>query len=388
MFQRDAQEEARNLFKTYPVLTVLGPRQAGKTTLVRETFPDLRYGNLENIDERELALQDPKAYLKPFLDGGILDEIQNAPELLSYIQTEVDERGKNSLLVLTGSHQLRVHEAISQSLAGRTAILKLLPMSLGELSRAGFRLSIDEAIFHGGYPRIFASGQEPSRAYKNYYQTYVERDLHQLIKVKDLMQFQTFIRLCAGRIGQLCNFEGLSKEVGVSSNTIREWLSVLEASFILFRLPPYYENFGKRMVKSSKIYFYDLGLASYLLGLEEASQVGKDPLLGNLFENLVLLEILKARSNRSLDPMLYFFRDHHGREIDLIFQKGRQLLPIEIKSSESFNSSFLKNISFLKETLGDRALTPALIYGGSEEMNGSEFRLVNFRNAAKVIESP
>ncbi|MBI3211101.1 MAG: ATP-binding protein [Simkania negevensis] len=341
MFQRAIESELKALATQYPVVTVIGPRQSGKTTLVQHAFPGKPYINLEGPDIKALALEDPRGFLAEYPTGAVLDEIQNTPELLSYIQVLIDEKKTKGMFILTGSHQFELHQAISQSLAGRTALLYLLPMSLHELSEAKIQLSLDESLLKGGYPRIFSDHLAPTKAYRSYFQTYIERDLRQLINIKDLMQFQKFVRLCAGRIGQILNLESLGNETGISSHTAKYWISMLEASFVIIRLQPYHENFGKRLLKSPKLYFTDVGLASYLLGIENLTQMTRDPLRGNLVENLVLLELIKYRFNQGLDPNLYYFRDHHGHEVDFIFQSASQLIPIEVKAANTFISSSL-----------------------------------------------
>jgi predicted AAA+ superfamily ATPase len=385
MYYRFLTSELEEFAKQYPIVTVMGPRQSGKTTLVRHAFPDKSYVNLEALDIQELAQADPRAFLARYPQGAILDEIQRVPSLLSYIQVIVDEHPQKGMFILTGSHQLELHEAITQSLAGRTALLNLLPLSLAEMTGAHIEYSLDEALLKGGYPRIFHDQLDPTKAYRNYFQTYVERDLRQLINVKDLTQFQRFVKLCAGRIGQLLNLESLSNDVGVSSNTLKEWISILEASFILIRISPFHENFGKRVIKSSKLYFTDVGLASYLLGIENVAQMARDPLRGHLVENLVVLELIKSRLNQGLDPHLYFFRDAHGHEVDLIFQSAHELIPIEIKAAETFNSSFLKNLIFFQELAGKRASRGVVIYAGNEEQRIDSFQLLNYKRAAALF---
>ena len=385
MYRRFLTKELTELAKQYPVVTVIGPRQSGKTTLVRHVFPGKPYVNLEALDTQEMARSDPRSFLGRYPEGAIFDEIQRVPPLLSYIQLIVDERQRKGMFILTGSHQLELHQAITQSLAGRTALLNLLPMSLAELTEAGVELSLDEAVFKGGYPRIFNDKLDPTKAYRNYFQTYIERDLRQLIHVKDLVQFQRFVRLCAGRIGQLLNLEGLGNEVGVSSPTIKEWVSLLEASFIAIRLQPYYENFGKRIIKSPKLYFTDVGLATYLLGIENIDQLSRDPLRGHLVENLVLLELIKARLNQGLDPQLYYFRDTHGHEIDCIFQSANNLIPIEIKAAQTFTKDFLKNLYFFQNSVGDRCKKGFLIYAGDQEQSIESFHIINYRHASQIV---
>lgn len=387
MYPRAITKELKSLAHQYPVITLTGPRQSGKTTLVKHAFPNMPYANLEALDTQNLAKNDPRAFLKQYPQGAIFDEIQRVPELLSYIQVIVDEEEKKGLFILTGSHQLELLQAITQSLAGRTALLTLLPMSLEELRKAGIDLSLDEYLLMGGYPRLFKDQLDPTKAYRNYFQTYIERDLRQLIQVKDLAQFQRFVRLCAGRIGQLLNLEGLGNDVGVSSHTVREWISILEASFILIRLQPYFENFGKRIIKSPKLYFTDVGLASYLLGIGNIEQMSRDPLRGNLFENLVILELIKERINRGLDPQLYFFRDAHGHEVDAIFQSGRELIPIEIKAGQTYNKDFFKNLIFFQNLAKERCPKGFLIYAGSQEQHIGPFQLLNILHSEKAIQA-
>lgn len=364
MIKREIEEELWLLAREYPVVTILGPRQAGKTTLTRMVFPEAAYSNLEIPEEREKALGDPKAYLAQFPATVILDEIQRAPDLLSYIQGIVDEEEQCGRFILTGSHQLRVREAVSQSLAGRTAILNLLPLSISELQAAGLDAgSFEETIFRGFLPRVCTRALRPTTAYSNYYQTYVERDVRQLIHLKDVTLFEKLLKLMAGRTGQLVDYASLANDVGVDSKTIKNWLSILEASFVLFKLPAYFENFGKRVIKAPKYYFTEVGLLCFLLGIRKADQIGRDPLVGSIFENLVVIECLKARYNQGALSDLYYFRDSNGNEVDLLAQRGRRIDAIEIKSAATFSFSQLKGLRRLKEVTStvDRSY---LIYNG------------------------
>ncbi len=387
MFKRQIAGELKKIAKDYPVVTVIGPRQSGKTTLVQDVFSKKSYVNLENPDTRKLALEDPRGFLEQHPEGAILDEIQRAPELLSYIQTIVDKKNQKGLFILTGSHQCELQQAITQSLAGRTALLTLLPMSIDELLNAGFDLSLDDMLLKGGYPRIYKDRLDPTKAYRNYFQTYVERDLRQLIHVKDLAQFERFIRICAGRIGQILNLEEIGGEVGVSSHTVKHWISMLEASFIVFRLQPYFDNFGKRIIKAPKLFFTDVGLATYLLGIENTLQVSRDPLRGHLVENLVVLELMKWRLNQSLDPQLYYYRDVQKNEVDVIFKNGADLIPIEIKSSKTYNSEFLKKLHFFQSLAKDRAPRGYLIYAGEQQQAIQNIYLLNYRRAVLAVSS-
>jgi len=379
MIQREISRELETLLGEYPVVTILGPRQAGKTTLAREGLEGYAYSNLESPEVRGLARADPKAYLAGFHSKAIIDEIQHVPELLSYIQVLVDQEPGNGRFILTGSHQLEVRQAITQSLAGRTAILNLLPFSIAELSRAGIGFdSFAEYAFHGFLPRVHAGPQRPSTAYSNYYQTYVERDVRQLIQLKDASLFEKLMRLLAGRVGQLLDYNSLANDVGVDAKTIRHWISILEASFLLYRLPPYYENFGKRAIKSPKIYFTDVGLLCFLLGIREPEQVTRDPLVGGIFENLVVIECLKARYNRGEAADLWFFRDSNGNEVDLVWREGGALAAAEIKSASTFSMGMLKGLGRFRG-LVPRFAHGSLIYSGEPHGFSDGTRVRNFK---------
>ncbi len=381
MIPRSIQTELETQLNEYPIVTVLGPRQAGKATLARAALPHYAYVSLENPDTRELAVDDPRAFLKQYPTHTIFDEIQRAPHLLSYLQGLVDENKSNGQFVLTGSHQLQLRESISQSLAGRTGILHLLPLSIAELTHADIAYdSASEYIFRGFLPRVYDQQQRPHVAYASYFQNYVERDVRQLIKLKDVVLFEKFMKLLAGRVGQVINYHSLANDTGVDAMTIKAWLSILEASYVLFRLPPYFENFGKRVIKTPKIYFTDTGLACYLLGIERADQVTRDPLVGNLFENLAILEALKARYNMGLTPNLYFYRDNQGHEIDLLHKRGHELCGIEIKSASTWTSSFKRALESFHDKVHPLAQR-LVIYAGepiefSDGMTATNFKAV------------
>ncbi len=389
MIYRNITPHLKKLATFFPVVTILGPRQSGKTTLARNTFKSYSYANLELPTVRQLALEDPQTFFVNYPAPLIIDEVQHAPDLLSYIQVFVDERKANGQYILTGSHQPLLHAKVTQSLAGRTALLTLLPLSLPELANAGFSMDRDECLFKGFMPRIYDESIPPTLLYENYYRTYVEQDVRQLINVKDQNAFEIFVRLLAGRVGQVVNLESMSNDIGVSSPTLASWLSVLEASYIVFKLHPYYNNFGKRLIKSPKIYFTDVGLAAYLLRIENLGQIARDPLVGGLFENLVVLEALKARYNAGLPPDLYYFKDSSGLEIDLLLDHARQLHAFEIKSSRTWNPEFGKNMIKFREKVS-AVLSSTVIYAG-EPMTGSESRpgCVNFTNTANLfLEKP
>lgn len=387
MFERKLTSYIKKLAKKYPVVTLMGPRQSGKTTLVRAAFPEKPYVNLEDSENRALATIDPKSFMEKYKQGAILDEIQRVPALLSYIQVLVDVADQKGLFILTGSHQAELHSVIAQSLAGRTSLLRLLPLSLQELRKATFQDSIEEIILQGGYPRIYKERLSIANAYSSYFQTYVERDVRQILQVKDILVFERFIKLLAGRVGQIVNYSSLAADVGVSSITIREWISVLEATYIIVRLEPYFENFGKRTIKSPKVYFTDTGLACFLLGIEEVEQLRQDSLYGSLFENWVVLELIKARYNQGKDPHLYFYRNVSGKEVDLLFQQGSRLVPIEIKSGKTFSSTFLSGLKYFHKEASARASGGVLIYGGDQLQKVDPFQLYPAERCSEILGS-
>lgn len=385
MFNREIINEFKQLAKEFRVITVLGPRQAGKTTLCRLSFPDYAYVSLEDPDTRLFAEDDPKAFLAQYRQHVIFDEIQRVPGLLSYIQGIVDADQIKAQFILTGSHQLELGQAISQSLAGRTALLTLLPLTLNELFLGTSTPDTDTILLNGFMPGKHHDQIEPARFYRSYFQTYIERDVRQLIQLKDSTRFEKFVRLCAGRTGQLLNQATLANEVGVTANTISDWLSVLEASFIIVRLQPWFENIGKRLVKAPKLYFVDTGLAAWLLGIETQTQMQRDPLRGHLFENMVVLEALKHRLNQGKEPRLFFYRDSQGHEVDLVLQRGHQLQPIEIKSAQTWNPEFLKGLNQFKKILGDRVIDPAIVYGGDAERDADQYHLRSFLHVHPLL---
>lgn len=391
---KNIQRQALNVLlqraMLYPVVTVLGPRQSGKTTLCRMAFPDKPYVNLEQPDVREFAQLDPKAFLAQFPDGAVLDEIQNVPSLLSWIQVLTDADPRKGRFVLTGSHQLQVSAQVTQSLAGRTAVLELLPLSLSELAKASDLPTVEPAdanvlMLQGGYPRIHAQGMPPEVMLSDYFATYVERDVRQLINLRHLREFGQCVRLLAGRTGQLLNQTSLGNEVGVSSNTITQWLSILEASFLVFSLAPWSVNIGKRLVKSPKIYFYDVGLACWLLGIKTVEQLQHHPLRGALFENLVVLEVLKSLRNQGLRNPLYFFRDSNGLEIDLLLDHADGLQLVEIKASQTVSAALFKNLRTVSSLLGDRVKTQHLIYGGAERQDRTGVEVLPYGQAETLV---
>lgn len=379
---RIIEAEVRILENHFPVITLTGPRQSGKTTLAKQLYPELPYFNFENPDLRLIANGDPRAFLTPIQQGAILDEVQHVPELLSYLQQIVDDNRSNSRFILTGSNQFELLGKTVQSLAGRTALLKLLPLSLEEL-KGHYNLNTNRLILNGFYPGLYNQNIDPIRFYRNYYETYLERDLRQMVQVKDLSMFQKFIRLCAGRTGNIFNASAIANEVGVATNTIQAWMSVLEASYVVMLLRPYYKNIGKRLIKSPKIYFYDVGLAAYLLGIENENQLSRDPLRGALFENMVIMEMIKYRYNRGSDHQLYYYRDSHHNEIDIVFEKAGDFHAIEIKSAQTFHTDFLKG--FRTSPGPSEKLIKTVCYDGEYEGTINDCQLLNFRNISGVL---
>ena len=386
MIERQITPRLIKLFKQYPFVTVTGPRQSGKTTLCRAAFPELAYVSLEAPDQREFAESDPRGFLAQFNGGAILDEIQHVPDLLSYLQVLTDETGRNSQFVLTGSEQFPLSDAISQTLAGRTALLRLLPFSMAERRRTGVSDEIDDVLFSGFYPRILDQKLDPRQALGDYFETYVERDVRRLGGIRDLSGFRRFVRLCAGRIGQLVNLSSLGADAGVSHTTAREWVSILETSYVIFRLQPFYANLRKRLVKSPKLYFYDVGLASYLIGIENSSQVTTHPLRGPLFENAVVAEALKYRFNRGLNPNLSFYRDSVGLECDLIYETGDGLTAVEVKSGATVVSDYFRSLNRVTGIV-PRISSKVVVYGGQVRQSRSDCEVVPLSEFEDILES-
>ena len=385
MISRTIQAELESLLTEYPVVTITGPRQSGKTTLARMTCPDYQYCNLEDPEVRHLALTDPKGFFNQYRRPLIIDEIQRVPGLLSMVQVLVDQDKTKGSFLLTGSEQLSLKKSVSQSLAGRTALLTLLPLSILELRESGLLVSRDELILKGFLPRVYSESLTPFKAYRNYFQTYIERDLVQQMNVRNILHFENFVRLLAGRTGQVINLHSMSNDLGVSSTTLGEWLSVLEASWLVFRLPPYFSNQRKRIIKSPKIYFTEIGLVSYLLGLETPLQVARDPLIGGIFENMVVIEALKARLNQGRDPELYFYRDNNRNEIDLIFRNHQDLIPIEIKSAMTWHESLSKSIRFFDNTFGSSE-KGFLVYSGTQTFESDRYTVISYEDIYKVFD--
>lgn len=380
MITREITTELTECAREYPAVTILGPRQSGKTTLARMAFPGHSYISLEDPDTRAHAESDPRGLLASCGENVIIDEIQRQPDLLSYLQGMIDSNRTPGRFILTGSHQPLLHQAVSQSLAGRTAVLELYPFSISE-ARLYKRESgsVYERMLLGFYPGLHENMLKPERFFRSYMATYIERDLRTLTQIKDLSQFNTFLRLLAGRVGQLVNYTSLANDVGVSSTTIKSWVSILKASYILYELPPWFANVRKRLVKSPKLYFVDVGLAAWLLGIETAEQLERDPLRGNLYENLLIMDAVKTLLNKGKRPQFYFFRDSHGSEVDLVSTtNARDFHAVEIKSASTFQPGFIKGIDVFEQTVPAGAVvTREVWYGGDAKLCYNQTDILN-----------
>jgi len=365
MIERTAKKELLDLSNQFKSVAVIGPRQSGKTTLTKNVFPDKRYVSLENPDTRLYAEDDPRGFLSQFPNGAILDEAQRTPKLFSYIQQILDESKSKGKFIITGSNNFLLQESIVQSLAGRVAYIKLLPLSIPELKSANLlEENINSFILKGGYPPIYDQNIPPNKWHQNYINTYLEKDVRQIKNITNLSLFERFLRLCAGRTGQLLNMNSLGIEVGVDSKTIASWIAVLESSFVIHLLRPHHQNFNKRIVKMPKLYFYDTGLAAALLGIQNEQQLDTHPGKGSLFENMVIIEMLKSRFNLGLSDNLYFWRDNVGNEIDVLIDEGGTLYPIEIKAGKTINTDYFKGINFWNKLTS--GIGGTIIYAGNQ----------------------
>jgi predicted AAA+ superfamily ATPase len=373
--KRKITERLQKLSTQFPVLGILGPRQSGKTTLSRALFPHHKYVNLEEIDTRQFAAEDPRRFLKSLEEGpgAILDEVQRVPDLLSYIQAHVDEWQKPGFFILTESENILLNHHISQTLAGRIALVTLLPLSLEELQEASLLSpSLEETLFRGSYPPLYAKSFDPKDWIQSYIQTYIERDVRHLKQIADLALFQKFLRLCAGRIGQLLDFTSIGNDCGIATNTVRAWLSVLEATYVIFLLQPHHKNFSKRLIKTPKLYFYDSAIACHLLSIQSPKELETHYLRGALFESMVISDLLKQRFNAGAVPNLYFWRDKSGHEVDCIIEHGDTLTPIEIKSGETLNADFFSGIVQWNLLAQNDPLNSYVVYGGKEKQTRAQ----------------
>jgi len=386
IIHRSLENVAKQAVEKMPVLTITGPRQSGKTTFLKRVFKDYTYVNLEDPEMRLYASTDSKGFLEKFHSKVIFDEVQNVPELFSYIQVLSDQGKEKGQFILSGSNNFLLNEKISQTLAGRTRILTLLPFSIQELSGTVYESSqFEKYINTGFFPRIYHDQLNHTEWIADYIQTYIERDVRKQKNVGDLSRFQQFLKLCAGNIGQMINFSRFGNELGISYHTAQIWLSLLEASFIVFRLPPYYTNFKKRIIKSSKLYFYDTGIASYLLGIRETADIDSHFAKGALFENLIISEIYKHKVCKGGRPEFYFWRDSTGNEIDCIYQEGTELFTIEIKSGKTIHTEFFKGLEYFSKLNTPSGLRPFLIYGGNDIQKRQNFSIAGWNRLNEVF---
>jgi len=386
MLDRDAEQTIRTLLRGFPIVTLTGPRQSGKSTLAKALFTNLPYASLEDPDMRLAATEDPRSFLERFPDGAVLDEVQRCPDILSYLQTIVDTDGRMGRYILTGSQQFGLMSGITQSLAGRTAFVELLPFSIPELAQAGqLPQAADTMLLKGCYPPLYDRDVPPSAWFAAYVTAYVERDVRQILKIQELETFQRFVRLCAGRTAQLLNLSSLATECGITHNTAKSWISVLEASYLIFLLRPHHTNFNKRLVKMPKLYFYDVGLVSWLLGIRTPEQVETHPLRGNIFETFIVSELIKSRLNRGERPAFSFWRDSNGNEVDLIVERDNKLMPIEIKSGKTLTRDSLAGLEKWCALAGDMGMMPSLIYGGSEVYQHKGVRVLGWQQSGELL---
>lgn len=375
MIKRNIAKKILEYCKQYPIISITGPRQSGKTTLVKNIFPKKPYVNLEDIENREFASSDPKGFLSQYKEGAIIDEAQRVPKLISYLQVISDEKKKNGLYILTGSQNFLLMESISQSLAGRVAIFKLLPFSMSELFLAKKKINsaeTNDVLFNGFYPKLFDQKIDVVGYYSNYIQTYIERDVRLIKNISDLSLFKKFLNLCAARTGQLLNISSLADNCGINHKTVQSWLSILEASFIIYLLHPHHKNYKKRVIKMPKIYFYDSGLLCSLLGLTSEKQLENHYLKGNIFESFVVSEFIKHKYNQGLGLNIYFWRDKIGNEIDLLIETPEKMIPIEIKSGQTITSDYFKGLKYYNNLSGGSHEDSYIIYGGNLDQQRSE----------------
>ncbi|MBC8214693.1 MAG: ATP-binding protein, partial [Candidatus Marinimicrobia bacterium] len=384
MVKRQLTQQIKEIAKKMPVVAVLGPRQSGKTTLVKVAFPNYNYVNFEDLEIREFAKDDPKAFLENYNSPVIFDEIQYVPNLFSYIQLEVDNKPKETSYILTDSQNILLLESINQSLAGRIALFNLLPFSLTELTGTIYDCDkIDSFLFNGFYPRIYDNNLDPSQWLSSYVKTYVEKDVRQMVSIGDLSSFIMFLKVCAGRVGHLVNFSAIANEIGVSYQTVKRWISILEASYIIYKLPPFYKNVNKRVVKTNKLYFYDVGLVTYLLGIRNEDQLLSHYARGELFENMIVMEIVKNIYNKGLEIPLHFWRDRSGNEVDLLVEAGDRPIAIEIKSSKTIRSSFDKGLQYLQKIKVTDSNCSFVIYGGDKNERRTLSQFIGWKNSGK-----
>lgn len=386
MIKRNITEELKTLAVEFPVVAILGPRQSGKTTISKAVFKDYKYISLENPEERIEVKRDPMGFLKKYNEYVIIDEIQRVPELLSYLQTHVDEKNKEGMYIITGSHNYLLMEKVSQSLAGRVGIATLLPLSTDEIKNHFSDVELDEIIFKGGFPRIYDKDIRPPVFYESLLNTYIERDVRLLKNITDHELFVRFLKIIAGRTGQILNTQAISEECGISNQTVNEWISVLITSYIIFKLAPFHKNYNKRIIKSPKIYFFDTGLACYLLGIKSLQNLSTHYLKGNIFETFIISNFYKINYNHAKLCNFYFWRDNHGKEIDLIIEDGLKIKPVEIKSGYTFHTDFITGLEYWNKLSNNNPENAYLIYGGEENKFFKSTRIIPWHEMKKIME--
>lgn len=384
--KRKMAPRIEKLKRQFPAIGILGPRQSGKTTLAKMLFPKHKYINLEELDNRQFATEDPRRFLEALEgeEGVILDEVQRTPDLLSYLQAHIDASNKPGFFILTGSENILLNQHVSQTLAGRIAIVTLLPLSLEELQEANLLPDLDKTLFQGFYPPIYAKSIDSREWIQNYIQTYIERDVRNLKHITDLSTFQKFLQLCAGRMGQLLDLTSLGNDCGISANTVKSWLSILEATYIIFLLRPHHANFSKRLIKSPKLFFYDTAIASHLLSIQNPKQIETHYSRGSLFESMILSDLIKQRFNAGLQPNLYFWRDQSGLEVDCILDEGTSLTPIEIKSGKTINSDYFSSLTKWNHLADNKQSNSYVVYGGDETQVRSQGTALSWKDLQRI----
>jgi len=379
--KRDVEVIISKLLKQYPAVVLVGPRQSGKSTIAKNILPKLPYFSLEDLDVREFAQSDPRSFLERFKNGGIIDEVQKLPELISYLQSFLDDKKSNNPIILTGSAQLTLLSNVSQTLSGRTAIIELLSLTYSESKQSiNTPKSLEQLFYTGLYPRLYKETINPSDWYHDYVKTYIERDVRDILKVHNLGTFQKFLKMCAARAGQILNLSSLANDCGISSSAAISWLNILEATYIVIRVQPHQQNFSKRLIKAPKLYFYDTGLLSFLLGIKSAIELETHSFRGAIMENWVAMEIIKSQSNNHRPNNLFFWRDNKGVEIDFIVERGEKLYPIEVKAGKTINSDYFKNIAYWSNLARDKTNKGFVIYGGDENQIRTNFEVYGWKS--------
>jgi uncharacterized protein len=387
VIDRTSENILKILANEFKIIGITGPRQSGKTTLAKKVFNNKKYVSLENPDHRLFAEDDPRGFLSQYSDGVIIDEIQHVPVLFSYLQELVDSTDEVGKFIITGSQNFNLIEKISQSLAGRIGMLQLLPFSINELRNGNIELNnLNKILYFGSYPPIYDRLISPERWYNSYINTYIERDVRQMINVRDLSTFQRFLKLCAGNIGQLVNFSRIGADCGINQQTVSSWINILEASYIVFRLYPHYENFRKRLVKTPKLYFYDTGLALRLLGLEKHEQLFTFNMRGSIFENWVISELIKFRYNKCKDKNFFFWRNNIGDEIDIVIDKSDGMIPIEVKSGATVSTDWFLHLNKWKKLAENKCIGSYLVYGGDTSQERSGINIIPWSSLDKISE--